>query len=255
MPHFDGADGASLYYDDQGEGPVVLLLHGFVGDVNIDWIRSGILDRLLDEGYRTVAYDARGHGLSAKPHETDAYADDMLERDASALLDALGVEQCLVVAFSIGARTALRLSTLDDRVRAVAALGLGELNLRPVPARADDGDGEMWISDAMLVDDPDTITRDGLRHYREMADAIRADRVALAAFVGAHRPALVDFVDEVRVPVIVITGSDDTTAGSPDVLAERLADATAVTTTGDHAGVKDQAATHEAIVEFLATHA
>ncbi|MFI5045905.1 MAG: alpha/beta fold hydrolase [Acidimicrobiia bacterium] len=258
MPTFDAADGTSLFYDDQGEGTVVLLLHGFVGDVNIDWVRSGILDRLLDEGYRTVAHDARGHGLSDKPHDVDAYTGDALERDASALLDTLGVEQCFVVGFSMGARSAMRLATLDDRVRGIAALGLGETSLRATPVDAD-GNSRTWdrsaLPDALLTDDPDSIADAGLRRYREMADAIRADRVALAALMSAPRIALADFVDDVHVPVVVVTGRDDVAAGSPEGLAARLADATAVTTEGDHAGVKDQPATHEAIVEFLARHA
>src|SRR5215471_14295813 len=141
MPHFTAPDGTSLYYDDQGDGAVVLLLHGFVGDLNIDWFRSGILDRLLDEGYRTLGYDARGHGLSDKPHDLDAYAGDVLARDASALLDERGVTECFVVGFSMGARTALHLASFDDRVRAVVALGVGETSLRraPVPSGAEDG--------------------------------------------------------------------------------------------------------------------
>jgi hypothetical protein len=49
MPHFETFDGKSLFFDDQGDGQAVVLLHGFVGDVNIDWVRSGVLDRLLDE--------------------------------------------------------------------------------------------------------------------------------------------------------------------------------------------------------------
>jgi hypothetical protein len=51
--------------------------------------------------------------------------------------------------------------------------------------------------------------------------------------------------------VLVVTGSDDVTAGDPTPLAAALADATAVLTAGDHAGVKDQPDAHEAIVAFL----
>lgn len=250
MPHFTSGDGTSLYYDDQGDGDVVLLLHGFVGDVNIDWIRSGILDRLLDEGYRTVAYDARGHGLSDKPHGTDAYADDTLARDASGLLDSLGVDRCVVVGFSLGAQTALLLATLDDRVRAVAALGLGEGNLRGRPSETEIDAPVATLADAMLVDDPETITQPGLRHYRDMADAIHADRDALGSLIGAPRPAVAAVVDDVKVPVLLVTGRDDP-VGAPGPLAERLADARAVTTAGDHAGVREQPDTQDAIVEFL----
>jgi len=245
MPHFATFDGQSIFYDDQGDGDSVMLLHGFVGDINIDWIRSGILDLLLDEGYRVIAFDARGHGLSDKPHELSAYENDALTKDAQALLDHLGIDRCMAVGFSMGARTALHLAAVDPRVYAVVAMGLGEHTLQHRPGATG------AVPEALLTDDPDSIEQETLRHYREMADAIHADRQALASLMAAERTEVPQLVDEIKVPVLVVTGSDDVTAGDPATLASALADATAVLTAGDHAGVKDQPVAHEAIVEFL----
>jgi pimeloyl-ACP methyl ester carboxylesterase len=247
MPHFTTFDGQSLFYDDQGDGDVVMLLHGFVGDINIDWIRSGILDLLLDEGYRVVAFDARGHGLSDKPHDAAAYENDALTKDAAALLDELSIDRCLLVGFSMGARTALHLAAVDDRVRAVVAMGVGELSLRHNER------GLGLVPDAMLTDDPDSIEHESIRHFREMADAIHADRVALAAVMAAPRTEMPDVVDDVKVPVLVVTGDADVNAGPPGPFADRLANGTAVLTAGDHPGVKDQPEAHQAIVDFLAS--
>jgi len=245
MPHFATFDGQSIFYDDQGDGDPVMLLHGFVGDINIDWIRSGILDLLLDEGYRVIAFDARGHGLSDKPHELSAYENDALTKDAQALLDHLGIDRCMAVGFSMGARTALHLAAVDPRVYAVVAMGLGEHTLQHRPGATG------AVPEALLTDDPDSIEQETLRHYREMADAIHADRQALASLMAAERTEVPQLVDEIKVPVLVVTGSDDVTAGDPATLASALADATAVLTGGDHAGVKDQPDAHAAIVEFL----
>jgi pimeloyl-ACP methyl ester carboxylesterase len=247
MPHFTTFDGQSLFYDDQGDGDVVMLMHGFVGDINIDWIRSGILDLLLDEGYRVIAFDARGHGLSDKPHDATAYEDDALTKDAAALLDELHVDRCMLVGFSMGARTALHLAATDDRVRAVVAMGVGELSLRQNER------GLGLVPDAMLTDDPDSIEHESIRHFRDMADAIHADRVALAGVMGAARTEIPDIVDDVKVPVLVVTGDADIHAGPPAPLAERFANGTAVLTAGDHPGVKDQPDAHQAIVDFLAS--
>jgi pimeloyl-ACP methyl ester carboxylesterase len=247
MPHFTTFDGQSLFYDDQGEGDVVMLLHGFVGDINIDWIRSGILDLLLDEEYRVVAFDARGHGLSDKPHDSAAYENDALTKDAAALLDELGIDRCMLVGFSMGARTALHLAAIDDRVRAVVAMGVGELSLRHNER------GLGLVPDAMLTDDPDSIEHESIRHFREMADAIHADRVALAGVMAASRTEIPDVIDDVKVPVLVVTGDADVNAGPPGPLAERLANGKAVQTAGDHPGVKDQPEAHQAIVDFLSS--
>ena len=192
MPHFETFDGKSLFYDDQGDGQAVVLLHGFVGDVNIDWVRSGVLDRLLDEGYRVIAFDARGHGLSDKPHELSAYEDDALTKDAEALLDQIGLDQYMLVGFSMGARTALHLGAIDPRVRAVVALGLGEQSMHR------NARGMNMVPDALLTDDPDSIEHDSLRNFRDMADAIHADHEALAALMTAERTEVPDLLDTSR---------------------------------------------------------
>ena len=104
----------------------VVLLHGFAADTNVNYVRSGILDLLLDEGYRVVTLDARGHGLSAKPTDSEAYADDAMKRDVVALFDHLGLDDVLLVGYSMGAHLALRLAPDEPRVKAVVLLGIGE---------------------------------------------------------------------------------------------------------------------------------
>ena len=208
-----------------------MLLHGFVGDINIDWVRSGILDRLLDEGYRVIAFDARGHGLSDKPHELAAYENDALTKDAAG-------------------------AARPDRYRSVHARGLLDGRAHRVARRAPstrasarssrsgsvstslqhNARGMNMVPDALLTDDPDSIEHDSIRHFREMADAIHADREALAALMAAERTEVPDLVDDVKVPVLIVTGSDDVTAGAPGPLADRFANGKGVQTAGDHAG-------------------
>ena len=52
MATFESFDGLTLSYTDEGDGRAVVLLHGFAADTNVNYVRSGILDLLLDEGYR-----------------------------------------------------------------------------------------------------------------------------------------------------------------------------------------------------------
>ena len=71
VPTFTSFDGTTLAYHDDGDGAPVVLLHGFAADTNLNYVRSGVFDLLLDAGYRVIALDARGHGLSEKPHDPD----------------------------------------------------------------------------------------------------------------------------------------------------------------------------------------
>src|SRR6478736_6723841 len=210
MATFGSFDGVTLSYQDEGRGRAVVLLHGFAADTNINWVRSGVLDALVDEGYRALAPDARGHGLSEKPHEPGAYADGAMTRDARALLDHLELERAHVVGYSMGASTALALAATEPRVQRVIAVGVGGATLaRRTAERFGTG-----MVDGLLADDPDTITDPLARQFRTLADSVRADRQALAAFSQARHDDGIDHAS-ISVPVLVVAGVDDELAGDP----------------------------------------
>jgi pimeloyl-ACP methyl ester carboxylesterase len=251
VPTFASFDGTELFYDDaeaDGGGAPVVLLHGFAADTNINFVRPGILDALADEGYRPIPLDHRGHGLSAKPHDQVAYADDALTRDVQALFDHLALDRVTVIGYSMGSGIALRLAAIDPRVRAVVALGVGSASIE---RGADEGAQDPnAMGDAMLADDPDSITDPLGRQFRTLADSIRADRLALAALMQAGRPRPADHLDDIGVPVLVIAGTDDELAGDPQGLADRISGARWVTVPGDHFTSNSRAV--DPILEFLA---
>jgi pimeloyl-ACP methyl ester carboxylesterase len=246
MPTFTSFDGTTLAYEDDGDGDVVLLLHGFAADTNLNFVRSGVFDVLLDEGYRVVALDARGHGLSEKPHDPAAYADDAMRRDAQALLDHLGLDRCLVVGYSMGAATTLRLALTDPRPRAIALLGAGESM-----ADAEGGtERRALMAQGFQVDDVEALP-ERVRVFREMADAIRADRQALGALLAAQWPDTATGLEDVKLPVLVVSGVDDIEVGSPDLLAGQFTNAEVVRVPGDHFTANGRPELHAALTEFL----
>jgi pimeloyl-ACP methyl ester carboxylesterase len=195
-----------------------------------------------------IALDARGHGLSSKPHDPAAYADDAAGKDVQALLDETGVDACAVVGYSMGAGTALRLAGHEPRIIACVVLGVGETMLG-TDARAD---RRQSMLAAFRTDDPDSLP-EYAKAFRTMADAIRADREALAAVLAADEPSTAAAVGEITQPVLVVAGVDDVHAGAPEPLAEQIPNGSAVTVPGDHFTSPSQAALHDAVVEFLAT--
>lgn len=113
--------GVPIHFIDEGEGETVVYLHGFAGSSDL-WSAVGLLP--LD-GFRTIAFDARGHGQSGKPDDQSAYGTELVE-DVIRLMDARGVEQAHIVGYSMGAETALKLATEHhDRVLSVVAAGSG----------------------------------------------------------------------------------------------------------------------------------
>ena len=138
MNSFTSFDGIRIAYHDEGEGPAVILLHGFgvdglgqFGDFErilpilekrqemfrevfgaapprpnppIEG-RLGLVRALRSAGARTIVPDMRGFGASDKPREKTAYADSALARDVVALIDHLRLDAVDVIGFSMGSGT------------------------------------------------------------------------------------------------------------------------------------------------------
>jgi non-heme chloroperoxidase len=86
-----------LYYEDQGSGQAVVLIHGYPLSGQ-SWERQ--TKPLLDAGYRVVTYDRRGWGQSSKPmagHDYDTYAADLKE-----LIEQLELTDIALGGFSMG---------------------------------------------------------------------------------------------------------------------------------------------------------
>lgn len=105
------ADAPSLFYQDEGHGPPMLLVHG-VGADGSSW--DTIAAALADD-FRPIRLDLRGHGRSG--HIDGGCTLDDFVRDAVDVLDASGVERAHVVGFSLGGMIAQALALQHaDRV-------------------------------------------------------------------------------------------------------------------------------------------
>jgi len=261
VPTFDSFDGVPLHYtdhtradvtgddsrDDPDDRRVIVLLHGFSADSELNFVRPGILAKVLDLGGRVIALDARGHGRSGRPTEIAAYEHDAMRRDVQALLDHLAIDECIVVGYSMGGQTALRLAAVDPRVHALVLLGVGDGTSRV------DGGAERRapMISALRADDPADIEYPALRQFRIMAGD---DREPLAALMSAEWPDTRGIVDAVKCPVLLVIGHDDDQALSPDALLELLSNGSAVRVPGNHFTANATPELHDAVLEFLAAN-
>jgi len=93
-------DGVSIYYEVEGKGPPLVLVHWWTGNTE-DWRIYGYVDALKDE-YRLILVDMRGHGKSDKPHESEAFKAEIQASDVIAVLDQLGIEKAHYYGWSLG---------------------------------------------------------------------------------------------------------------------------------------------------------
>jgi pimeloyl-ACP methyl ester carboxylesterase len=114
--------GIRLHLAEAGEGPLVLLLHGFP-ESWYSWRHA--LAALAAAGYHAVAPDQRGYGGSDKPHAIEAYDVVTLAADVAGLMDALGERQAVVVGHDWGAPVAWHTALLHpERVRGVVGMSV-----------------------------------------------------------------------------------------------------------------------------------
>src|SRR5260370_25763837 len=117
---FVETNGIRMHIAEQGEGPLVVLLHGFP-ESWYSWRHQ--LRALADAGYHAVAPDQRGYGQTDRPQQIDQYSMFHLVGDVIGLLDALGAPQAVVAGHDWGAPVAWHSALFrPDRLRGVIGL-------------------------------------------------------------------------------------------------------------------------------------
>lgn len=251
MPGFDSS-GVEINYEIEGDGPPIVLVHGFTSSVAGNWRATGILRALTKAGRQVIALDCRGHGLSGKPHDPAAYEGTAMSDDVIALMDHIGRRQADLMGYSMGGFISLSLlARKQERFHSVILGGVGD----PTASRARRDPGAM--AEAMAAADASSITDPTARALREFAEVQGADLKALAAMQRAsNRRASFDpsTLKYVTIPVMVLVGEADNAVGPPEPLVASIPGATLVKTPGDHITALVKPEFKHAILDFLAKH-
>jgi pimeloyl-ACP methyl ester carboxylesterase len=118
-------NGIDAHIAEQGEGPLVLLLHGWPET----WFcRRHQIDAPAAAGYRVVAPDQRGYGDTDRPASVDQYSTFHLVGDIVALIQELGEEQAIIVGHDCGSMVAANTALpRPDVMRALACVSIPPL--------------------------------------------------------------------------------------------------------------------------------
>src|SRR4051795_7334823 len=127
-------NGLHMHVAEQGEGPLVVLLHGFP-ESWYSWRHQ--LAALAGAGFHAVAPDQRGYGGTTRPEAIEKYTLLHLAGDVVGLIDALGAAKAIVVGHDWGAPVAWHTALLrPDRVAGVAGLSVPFTPRMPVSPMA-----------------------------------------------------------------------------------------------------------------------
>ena len=241
------SDGVDIHFLDEGEGQPVLLIHGFASNAVVNWVDTGWVRHLNRSGFRAIAMDNRGHGLSTKLYTPQDYGTPRMAEDARRVLDHLGIGRADVMGYSMGARiTAFLAIQHPQYVRSAIFGGLGVNMVRPMA-------GTGPIATALEAPSIDDVTNPTARTFRAFADSTKSDLKALAACIrGARDPLSADDLKHLQCPVLVAVGSLDVIGGSASDLAALIPGAQSVVMEGrDHMKAVGDRTYKDAVTDFL----
>lgn len=225
--HFIEVNGLDVHYKIAGKGePTFLLLHGFGASV-FSWEK--VIPALATHG-TVIAYDRPAFGLTERPLSWDGpnpYGPEAQLDLVIGFMDALGVDQAILVGHSAGGTVAfeailayperfLGLVAVDAAVyagggapawirpllRTPQMRHLGPLIARQIQKRGDDFIRSAWH-------DPANITPETMAGYRKPLQAENWDKALWELTAASQASDLAERIPEVTSPVLVITGDDD----------------------------------------------
>ena len=238
-------DGQTISYTELGEGPLVILLHGFTGNAQLNWFAPGIAQKIAGAGYRVVAPDMRGHGASPVPDDPKFWPADAVARDQIALFDALGEDPYAMVGYSMGSLVTLRVHLLSRKGGRLVLGGIG------------DSAADEWNRDRNTAFEAAiraAMTGEDTPQAKGIAARAQATGGTLSGYLNAlssriYTPA--DLLKTFDVPVLVMTGDGDLDNGSGAELAKILPGAKYRQLSGTHLSAVVDPALPEAVIAFL----
>jgi non-heme chloroperoxidase len=217
-------DGTVIHYKDWGSGPAVVFSHGWPlqGDA---WEDQMIF--LASNGYRVIAHDRRGHGLSSQPwdgNDMDTYADDL-----ATLLEALDLKQATLVGHSTGGGEVARYIGRHGSKRVAKAVLVGAVppqmvqsptNPDGLPLSVFDGirsavlaDRSQFFKDLTLpfygYNRPDAKVSEGVRNTFWLQGMQCGIKNAYDCIKQFSETDFTDDLKKIDVPTLIVHGSDD----------------------------------------------
>jgi pimeloyl-ACP methyl ester carboxylesterase len=236
---YSSPDGTNIYYDVKGKGDAIVLVHGFMGDSE-SWKRAALYNDLINAGYKVIVMDLRGNGKSDKPHQPELYENDVEAKDIMGIVTKLGVKKYAAVGYSRGSIITARLMVLDKRVTRAVMGGMGLDFTNPD-----------WPRRIMFYE---ALSGKPVKELEGMVKYVQDsgfDQQAFAYLQKSQPSTSKKALSEIKLPVLVISGTEDTDNGSAKDLAAVFPKATYASVPGDHGSAARTPEFSAAVNKFL----
>jgi pimeloyl-ACP methyl ester carboxylesterase len=253
------SDGIKIYYEIEGEGPPVVMMHGFSSSLDI-WKENNWVKNLKDK-YQVILLDCRGHGKSDKPHDESFYGQIMAD-DVIKLMEHLSIEKTNLFGYSMGAYISFWIVLTKPEIIISAILGGFVLTLDD-KAILKGIKNTKQIIEALKAESIDQVKKPMGRAFRQVAEMRENDLLALAAVqAGTLKNSLSEIrnspaqlrkaLKNIKVPVMTVVGSSEILSGDKTLIAQLVPNACHFQIQGkDHMTVQKDKKFHMVVKAFL----
>lgn len=217
-------DGVKIHYEVHGEGPAILLSHGYSATCRM-W--DGQIEAFKNR-HRVIVWDMRGHGQSDYPDDQNLYSEALTVGDMKAILDACGVDRAIIGGLSLGGYMTMAFHLAHpERCRALMLFDTG-------PGYKKNEAREEWNS--MAIARAERLEKEGLAALGpsdevRMAQHRSADGLARAArgMLTQVDSRVINSLETIGVPTLVLVGAEDKNfLNAIDYIAKKIPGSTKV---------------------------
>jgi pimeloyl-ACP methyl ester carboxylesterase len=244
---FIDRNGVKLYYEVHGNGPALLLTHGY-GASSRMW--GGQIETLA-KNFQLILWDLRGHGRSDYPSTPEAYTEEATLADMAALLDVVAAPSAVVGGLSLGGYMSLAFHRVNPRrTRALLVIDTGP-GYRSDAARAEWNEKALKTAERFA-----TRGLESLKPPELQADHRDASGLALAArgFFMQRDAQVIDSLPTIRIPTLIVVGAEDKPfLASASYMAAKIpgAKSAIIANAGHFANLDNPTAFNTAVANFL----
>ena len=228
-------DGIRIHYHVEGDGTPLVLQHGLTSDIE-RWYSHGYVND-LENDYKLIIVDARGHGKSDKPHSSDQYDGKLMASDVIAVLDQERINKAHYLGYSMGGSIGFFLA--KHFIHRFYSLVIGGMHPYPLGGKTFD-EMELMLRNGM---ESYTSTYDPPLTGIRLKNMLANDNVAIisAALGLKERPDLSAVLPAINIPCMLYVGDQDSLHEGAEQCATELEGCSWVSLPGlDHADAMER---------------
>jgi pimeloyl-ACP methyl ester carboxylesterase len=238
--YYSSFDKTKIHYQIAGKGEPILLIHGFTNTLN-DWKKKPIYDSLLSKGYQLILVDLRGNGLSDKPENPVAYANNAEAKDLMGLMQYLQFKSYKAIGYSRGSIILASLLVMDQHCNTAVLGGMGADFTNPNWPR------RIGFYNALMND-----TIPGYESFRKYIGEKGLNPKVLASQQKEQPSTSKAQLAKLKQSVLVICGTEDADNGNGKELQQMIPNSRFVSVPGNHNSATGTKKFAIAILHFLA---